>query len=163
MRLWVSESFFVVDLPFVDFYPFHSVILFVGSLIPGEVRGRGRSLVEITSSDPIFESTPVVPKTVPDVDTVTDSDYVASALNSIDTLLTPPRKRDGTVMFQVGGAPSTPPRNELVTHAMAMDVALLQESRIVDDPTQVMEPVGKNRKLATSIKSWQTTPLRRRF
>ena len=47
---------------------------FVGSLIPGEVRERGRLLVEITSSDPISESTPAVPRTVPDADTVTDSD-----------------------------------------------------------------------------------------
>ena len=67
--------------------------LFVGSLIPGEVRERGRSLVEITSSDPISVSTPVLPRTVPDVDTVTDSEYVVSALNSIDALLAHPRKR----------------------------------------------------------------------
>ena len=49
---------------------------------------------------------------------------------------------------------------------MVLDVTLLHESRIVDDdpgPTQVMELVGKNRKPATSIKSWQTTSLRRRF
>ena len=52
-------------------------------------------------------------------------------------------------MSQVGGAPSTPPRSELVAHAMVMDVALLQESRIEDDDpglTQVMEPVGKKQK-----------------
>ena len=70
---------------------------------------RGRSRVEITSSDPISESTPAVPRTVPDVDTVTDSDYVVSALNRIDTLLDHPRKRDGTAMSEVGGAPSTSP------------------------------------------------------
>ena len=42
---------------------------FVGSLIRGELRGRARSRVEITSSDPISESTPAVPRIVPDVDT----------------------------------------------------------------------------------------------
>ena len=42
---------------------------FVGCLIRGELRERGRSRVEITSSDPISESTPAVPRTVPDVDT----------------------------------------------------------------------------------------------
>ena len=42
---------------------------FVGSLVPGELRGRARSRVEITSSDPISESTPAVPRTVLDVDT----------------------------------------------------------------------------------------------
>ena len=46
--------------------------------------GRGRSLVKITSSDPISVSTPVLPRTIPDVDTVTDSEYVVLALNSID-------------------------------------------------------------------------------
>ena len=82
---------------------------FVGSLIPGEVRERGRSPVEITSSDPISVSTPAVPRTVPDVDAVTDSDYVVSALFSIDTLVPHPSKRDGTAMSEVGGAQSTSP------------------------------------------------------
>ena len=101
---------------------------FVGSLMPGEVRGQGRSLVEVTSSDPISVSTPVLPRTVPDVDTVTDSEYVVSALNSIDTL-------------SAGGAQSSSPRSE---HAMVLDV----ETRIVEDdlePTQMIEPVGKRK------------------
>ena len=104
-----------------------------------------------------------MPRTVLDVDTVTDSEYVVAALNSIDTLLVHPRKRDGTAMSEVGRAPSTSPRSE---HAMVSDVPLLQESRIVDDdpgPTQVIEPAGKNRKPVTLTKSWQTTSLRRRF
>ena len=84
-------------------------------------------------------------RTVPDADTVTDSDYVVSALNSIDTLSAHPRKRDGTAMSE---APSTPPRYEPAPHAMVLVVSLLQESRVVDDvpgPAQVIEPVGLQR------------------
>ena len=95
--------------------------------------------------------------------TVTDSKYVVSALNSIDTLLAHPRKRDGTAMSEVGGAPSSSPRSE---HTMVWDVTLLHETRIiVDDPgrTQVMKLVGKNRKPATLLESWQTMSLRRLF
>ena len=108
-------------------------------------------------------STPVLPSSVPDVDTVTDSEYVVSALNSIDTLCAHPRKRDGTAMSEAGGPQSTSPRSE---HAMVWDVSLLHDARIVeDDPgsTQVIEPVGKNRKPVTLIKNWRTTSLKRRF
>ena len=125
--------------------------------------GRGRLLVEITSSDPISVSTPVLPRTVPDVDTVTDSEYVVSALNSIDTLLAHPRERDGTAMFEVGGAQGSSPRSE---HTMVLDVLLLHKTKIIEDdpgPTQVIEPVGKNRKPATLTKSWQTMSLRKPF
>ena len=94
MRLWVSEGLFVVVLLLCSFLAFSFCRPSVGPLNPGEVRGRGSSLVEITSSDPISESTPAVPRTVPDADTVTDSDYVVSALNSIDTLLAHPRKKE---------------------------------------------------------------------
>ena len=120
---------------------------FVSSLILGEVRERGRSLVEITSSDPISVSTQVLPRTAPDVDTVMDSEYVVSALNSIDALLAHPRNRDGTAMSEVGAAQSSSLRSE---HAMVLDVPLLHETRIIEDdpePTQVIEPAGKTESL----------------
>ena len=75
---------------------------------------------------------------------------MVSAMNSIDTLLAHPRKRDGTAMSQVGGAQSASPRSE---HAMVLDVPLLHETRNVEDdpgPTQVIKLVEKNRKSATS-------------
>ena len=112
-----SEGLFVWLCPFaaVFFLSFSFSRPFVGSLNPGEGRGRGTSLVEITSSDPISVSTPVLPRTVPVGDTVTDSEYVASALNSIDTLFAHPGKRDG-------GAQGSSPRSE---HTMVLDVPLL--------------------------------------
>ena len=98
----------------------------------------GRTLVEVTSSDPISETTPVVSGTAQDADTVLDSEYIAFVLNSIDTLLSQPRKRDGTEMFETGIVPGTPPRNEVTTNAMAVD----------EDPdaTLVCEPMGQKQK-----------------
>ena len=96
-------------------------------------------------------STPVLLRTVLDVDTVTDSEYVVSALNSICTLVAHPRREHGLVMSEVA-------RSE---HAMVLDVHFLYETRIVEDdlgPTQVIE-VGKNRKPVTLIKNWRTTSL----
>ena len=116
--------------------------------------GRGGSFVEITSSDPISVSTPVLPRTVLDVDTVTDSEYVVSALNSIDTLLVHPRKSDGTAISEVAGAQGSSLRSE---HTMVLDMSPLD----VPWPTQVIERVGKNGKPATLITSWQTMSLRR--
>ena len=91
-------------------------------------------------------STPVLPRTAPDVDTGTDGDYVVSALSSIDTLFAYPRKRDGTAMSEVGGVQSSSQQSE---HAMVLDVTLLHETRIIEDdpgPTQVIELVGKKQK-----------------
>ena len=59
--------------------------------------------VENTSSDPISETTPVVPEAMPDTDIVSDGDDAALALESIDTLLDLSRKRNGSVMSEVGG------------------------------------------------------------
>ena len=87
----------------------------------------------ITSSDPISNTTPVGPVTIPDTDTVLDSAY-EKASGSLAALLQP-RKRDGTEMSVSGVAPSDLVRSNLDTVDMSVEVDL--------DATQVAEPAGK--------------------
>ena len=98
--------------------------------------------VENTSSDPISETTPVVPGAVPDTDFVSDADHAALALESM--------KRDGSVMFEVGGTPGTPlplPRDTMAM--MDVDGARVPVDGI-DDP-DLRDPSGKKQKTGDAI------------
>ena len=75
-----------------------------------------------TSSDPISETSPVVPVTIPDTGTAADT-FFAVAEERIAML----RKRDGTEMYEVVVVPCSPTRSE----PSAMNV-------------EVAESVGKN-------------------
>ena len=106
--------------------------------------------VENTSSDPISETTPVVPEAMPDTDIVSDGDHAALALESIDTLLDQSRKRNGSVMSEVGGTSGTPPlvpRNALAL--MDVDGARVPVDGI-DDP-DLRNPSGKKQKTGDAI------------
>ena len=88
----------------------------------------------ITSPDPISNTSPVAPATVPYTDTVSDNDFVV-AEKSIAALL---RKRDGTEMSEAEVAARTLTRNDLGTHAMNGDAD-------VDETQAVMDTEGQKR------------------